>query len=1442
MGFLRAKASNTAPDYTGLQLQTSVNTLPIPILWGQSKVSANVIWYGNFQVSGGSSGKGGVFKQSSDTVSYSADLIMALCEGPISGIAQIWKNQSVYTLASLGLTFFNGTTPQAVWGYLASTYPTQDLAYQGTAYVSAASYALGDSADVGNHNFEIVGLLAGTGVNGIDADPAQVINDFLTNPQYGLGFDAGSINYATLYGSGGDASLQTYCKAALISFSPALTDQETASSILTRWLQLLNCAAVWSGGQLKFIPYGDSNIAAGTNIATSVQLPIVAPAIQASGAAPPPQIVVCPASLFVSDQGVTYANSGVALAATETNPPTAAGTYCLSPNGTYLFSGHDESAVVQIAYTYAIPATYTPDLTPVYSLTDDDFVIAGDNKDPVQVSRVDPFSLPTIQRLEVSDRNNQYALLPVEARDQSQIEIYGPRVGSTITAHEICDIAIVAPTVAQLILQRQLYIRANFTFKLSWEYVLLEPMDIVEITDANLGLDAFPVRIVSVEEDEKGLLTIVGEELTAGVSSHVLYPIAPSAGLPQAHNVLPGSVNPPLIYEPPGQLSQALQVWFGVSGADPSVWGGCTVWVSADGSNYDPLGTVQGGARQGVLTGALPSVATTPSGPTADNTNTLAVSLAECDGELNSGTAADLAAMTTLCLVDNELIAYQIATLTGANVYNLTDLLRGCYNTQSAVAAHTIGAPFTRLDSAILKWTYPNALIGTTLHFKFTSFNIYGQAQQSLADVEAYAYTLTGTPTPGEINILAAALTQVGVTMTLTANWAADPLAATYVAEYSSDGGETYTAVPVGPALSLSVPGLGLTSVYLRVAGVNANDVYGPYAEPIVVTGALSYDTLFGGTPFSTVVGDINTALANVTAATNEIDAILAMRADIATVSSFANDDASVIANFLASYQAQAQTNFAAQIANVAGANVASVLSQTFTSITLTSAFASLENTVIGQVNANYAAWASQVAAQAGINSATATSITALETSVTDNYNTLTASIEDISSTVTVLLTSAAAMKTDSVTASYAVEADQAVINSFLTAFQAGQQAAAVNLSANSALAGVATTQASYASTTQAIATLSSVTLAQYGNALSQITEVSTAASAANAANAQQITTVSAQLGSTNANLASVTVALTATETNVSSLSASVTSLNASVGGSLGGGATIVSTLEAQATVNSSVASSVASLNSSVGSLNGSVSSISTTLESQASTLSAQATSIASLNASVGGSLGGGATIVNTLVAQATTNSSVAASISSLNSSVGGLSGSVSSINSTLTTQSSTLSTLAADVTSLQSSVGGINGSIASINSTLTTQSSTLSAVSADVTTLQATALQTSANVTMEFSTVAKPTGSYGAWALIITANGRASSAASMEVVANSDGYSYISFQADQFSIGSATTNTVPFQVNSDGSLSLNNVTRIGATIQSSGVGGNGQPYMTMNFGSSPSIVIDDGT
>jgi len=747
MGFLK-RSSNAKPDYTALQLQTSVSIMPIPIVWGKTKIAPNLIWYANFQALPGGSGKGTGGKgglvgggASSSEYTYTADIIMALCEGPINAIGYVWKDLGVYGLEQLGLGYFNGSTPQIVWPYLAAIYPYNALAYQGTAYVWGAGYNLGDAAAIGNHNFEVFGPLSGSILTGIDdADPALVVQDFLTNAQYGVGFNPASIDSVSLLT--GPGSLHAYCVAMGYAFSPALVSQEQASSILTRWLQIFSTAAVWSSGLLKFIPYADTAIAEGEETTYSTQLSVPIPTPPSSGETLPALVTVATPSQFISDGGVLYAFSGIPFTFIGANIPAASGQYGMSVSGTYIFGPADQGKPIVITYTAGAAGSFTPDLTPAYALSDVDFIDEKGNKDPVQVERVDVFSLPTIQRIEVLSRSNQYAATPVEARDQSQVEIFGPRVGSTIQAHEICDEFVMGPKIAQTILQRQLYVRTKFTFKLSWEYCLLDPMDVVSLTDANLGLSNYPVRIIEIEEDDKGLLGFTCEELVTGVSNPALNPNATSIGFQPNWGIPAVPINAPLIYQPPTALTGGVtQIWLGASGSNAGgqgQWGGANIYISVDDVTYTQIGVITAPLRQGFLTSSLSAASGW------DVVDTLAVNLAESGGTL-SGTSQS-AAQTggTLSLIDQELVAYETAALTTANNYNLTGLARGWGG--STPTTHSTGAPFARLDGAVVKYDLPTNLEGRTLWFKFQSFNVMGGGGQDLSDCVAYSFNVPAPP------------------------------------------------------------------------------------------------------------------------------------------------------------------------------------------------------------------------------------------------------------------------------------------------------------------------------------------------------------------------------------------------------------------------------------------------------------------------------------------------------------------------------------------------------------------------------------------------------------------------------------------------------------------------------------------------------------------------
>ncbi|MFH6786328.1 MULTISPECIES: phage tail protein [Methylobacterium] len=660
------KRRAVTPDYTGLQIQTASSALPVAIVYGTNRAAPNLIWHDGFQThaqrSKTAGAKGGGQKPTVTGYSYSTWLILGIGEGPIQGIGTIWNGQAIAAYPAYGLSLIPGTTPQEPWAPTVVRYPDAALSYPGTAYAAATDFDLGSSASVPQLALEVRGRLVGSPSSPDDADPAAMLVDFLTNAQYGVGFPAAALDARTILGASGDGSYQTYCAALGLALSPVLADQETASSILTRWLLLTNAAPVWSGGLLKIVPYGDQPVTGGTMSGGTV--------------------------------------------------------------------------------------TFRPNVAPVYDLTDDDFLHAED-EDPVRLTRSDPHGILNLQRIECSDRGHAYAATTVEARDQAAIERFGLKAGASVTAREICALPV-AGLVAQLLLQRALYIRNTYTFRLSWEYCLLEPMDIVTLTDPGLGLARTPVRIREIEEDEEGLLTVVAEEFPAGVATATLYPVAGSAGRSINRNVAAAPVNPPVIFEPPpGLTGGEAQVWIAVSGgsggvADPN-WGGANVWISRDGTSYAEIGTVTAPARHGVLTAPLPASATI----NPDLASTLAVDLSRSGGTLTGGTQADAQNAVTLALVDRELVAYAVATLTGPNVYALTYLQRGLYG--SSTAAHAAGASFARLDDAVFRYTLPAAYVGVPISLKLQSFNVFGGAVQDLATCVAYTYTPVGSGRMGPV-------------------------------------------------------------------------------------------------------------------------------------------------------------------------------------------------------------------------------------------------------------------------------------------------------------------------------------------------------------------------------------------------------------------------------------------------------------------------------------------------------------------------------------------------------------------------------------------------------------------------------------------------------------------------------------------------------------------
>ncbi len=378
-------------------------------------------------------------------------------------------------------------------------------------------------------------------------------------------------------------------------------------------------------------------------------------------------------------------------------------------------------------------AAYVPNLTPVYDLTDDDFIVSG-AEDPLKVERKTNADAYNQIQVEYLDRANDYNIAVAEVKDQANIEQYGLRPKDAVKMHGICD-AKVANHVAQLLLQRALYVRNEYEFKLGWKYCLLEPMDLVTLTDEGLGLDKTPVRIIEIEEDEEGVLTVKAEDFPMGAATATAYPTQPSLGYSADYNKSPGNAHAPVIFEAPLQLTGGEpQIWLATAGGD--MWGGAEVWISTDGDSYTRIGATNKKARFGSLSAPLAS------GAVFDRANTLNVEISA--GQMTGGTEQDSRDLLTLCYVDGEFLAYETAELKGVGRYTLGNLTRGAYG--STIDRHNAGGQFVRIDEAMFKYAVPANWVGRTVWVKLVSFNVFGSGVQELAEVPAYSYTIKGAP------------------------------------------------------------------------------------------------------------------------------------------------------------------------------------------------------------------------------------------------------------------------------------------------------------------------------------------------------------------------------------------------------------------------------------------------------------------------------------------------------------------------------------------------------------------------------------------------------------------------------------------------------------------------------------------------------------------------
>lgn len=300
-----------------------------------------------------------------------------------------------------------------------------------------------------------------------------------------------------------------------------------------------------------------------------------------------------------------------------------------------------------------------------------------------------------------------------------------------------------AVKVAEMAARKNKYGRNQYTFTLDWAFCRIEPGDLVRISDKYSGIDKQVVRVTAVTEDDSGMLTVTAVSVPPGNYSAATYDVHDvDRPFIDYNKTAPDTI--PVIFQPPADLTaDGLELWIAAKGKADG-WGGCTVYVSDDNTNYRTVGQIAGSARCGKLTQPLSPMPNHPSG------NQVMVT---CNDQLLSGTAQDAERKNTLCWIDGECMSYINANLQSNGAWLLSGLYRGQCNT--AVRMHAKDTDFVRLDNSVFKVPFTKDDIGKKIYLKFCSYNIFGAGNQDLSEVRAYEYTLTSYYIPSVTNLTA---------------------------------------------------------------------------------------------------------------------------------------------------------------------------------------------------------------------------------------------------------------------------------------------------------------------------------------------------------------------------------------------------------------------------------------------------------------------------------------------------------------------------------------------------------------------------------------------------------------------------------------------------------------------------------------------------------------
>jgi hypothetical protein len=254
-GNAKSLANETAA-ISALKIQTSVYGASVPVVIGKTRITGNLLWYGDLKAyrheeKQGGKGGGGM---SSVSYGYRYSLQIGICEGPAT-VADAWmlagQNKTRLSAApQWGYTVYPGNTPNTAPTTLESRHPDQFFKYPGLCNFVTVDIGEFTSDTPPSYSFEVVGFEYDSGLGG--ANPAAAVSRIITDTRWGAGAPATAFPMQTEYGA--------YACALGLQVSIGLTEQRTAAEWVEEITRQTHAVPVWAADHMTIVPRGDTAV------------------------------------------------------------------------------------------------------------------------------------------------------------------------------------------------------------------------------------------------------------------------------------------------------------------------------------------------------------------------------------------------------------------------------------------------------------------------------------------------------------------------------------------------------------------------------------------------------------------------------------------------------------------------------------------------------------------------------------------------------------------------------------------------------------------------------------------------------------------------------------------------------------------------------------------------------------------------------------------------------------------------------------------------------------------------------------------------------------------------------------------------------------------------------------------------------------------------------